>query len=1033
MEVERLQAVLEAAGLAGFKASMEQADRVTDSTKRNLGGIAAASEIATKALRDVKMVTSQALESRATAQSILDGVRGIGEEARQAARKLDDVHLAEAQAIESKIAAAEISSGLNEVSRNADEAKRKLVEVRLAGRGSGPFRTTGAGVGPFGSGFGRIGVLGTAIGAGVLTAPAVAPAALGAIASVPTLAAGGGGALTTLALAFDGVGKAIGGDKKAFDELTSSQRAFVLEVRSLSGWLDKLKQTAAGSLFPGLTKGLNEALSPGTVGAITTAVAQFGHAIGAAGEQWGKYFGSSQFQSLFGPLMKAGAQTFTVMSDAALHLFDALGVLGRAAIPLTSWITRGIDAGSRLADSWLRAKDASGGLAHAMAEAHSSVQLVGRLLVAVSRAVYALGAALYPVSRVAVKELTNGFNSLASIISHNQATIRELIGGALTALVGAVKIASLGVSAFVGVLQRLVGEKAPLVAMLTAIGAVMALTLGPEGTAIVAAVAGIGYLQQQWLGFNKFFAGLWKGLQGIVELGVYGQLAAFSELFKGLAGAAGHIPVIGGKIKHGLEDAAGFIDKFKTLGEANLKAARTDVGAAFAAGFKGGNGGFLGLKDAVNTATGSAITNAALNPVASLPEVIKRTNEPFDKNLGPKPPKPSPLDRVFPPRLQAQLERAQTAFESAGTPRAAGRFVETAKKMLDYLNAEHATGKQLVALERERRTITNEILSARKKMAELPASLANNLATARSNISGGTLQQESQYLALAKKALDYLQEQRKAGADLNTILRERRQITEGIEKAEKRVHDLQVTGKQEKILGIGAGSVAGAASLKAQTRNVLVQELARVMKPVGPHVRGAAASAAAHLPASALHATPTQLVRLIEQHGVELPKSTLTSLQKIQQVLEMSLKEHTKLSDAVSENVAARLSQIRDTLKNLHTTAGGNVRPVTAEKLLKGVKFASPAAKKEAQQRLDAALALGGKVPTGPTALGIPVGAPAGGGRMGHAPAVYSGAITIKIDARDQDPKQIAREIRQELDKHAARNGVQYRGRHAGR
>src|SRR5436309_9320394 len=98
-------------------------------------------------------------------------------------------------------------------------------------------------MGPIGSGFGRIGLRGAAVGGGVLTAPAAAPALVGLLAATPVLAGAAAGSLGVLALAFDGVGKAISGDKKAFDGLGPSAQAFVQTVRSLDGWFDKLKET----------------------------------------------------------------------------------------------------------------------------------------------------------------------------------------------------------------------------------------------------------------------------------------------------------------------------------------------------------------------------------------------------------------------------------------------------------------------------------------------------------------------------------------------------------------------------------------------------------------------------------------------------------------------------------------------------------------------------------------------------------------------------------------------------------------------
>ena len=416
MEVERLTAVLEASGLASFTANMQVADRATGGTKDQLRALTEISKVATEALKHVKVTAAQAMESKVSAESILQGVKGIGEEARQAARALDRVHLSEAQAMETRLVSEQQVRSLKEVEHQA-------LKTRAA---------TGGGGGPGMAGVGRGMLLPAAIGLGVLTTPAAGPGALGLLAAIPALASVGAGALGTLALGFQGVTKAIMGSKKAFDDLGPSAQSFVLTVRSLDGWFDKLKQTAGGAMFPGLTAGLKAALSPGTVSAITQAVTQFGHAIGAAGKMWGQYFGSSQFRSIFGPLMADGAKNFGRLSDAALRLFDAFGVLGRAAIPLVDWMVKGIDSASRWADAFVKSKDATGGLGRAMDQAKTSLQLVGNLFGALSKAVYELGAALYPVSKVAVKDLTDGLNALAGWLKRNQEAIRDLVGGALS-------------------------------------------------------------------------------------------------------------------------------------------------------------------------------------------------------------------------------------------------------------------------------------------------------------------------------------------------------------------------------------------------------------------------------------------------------------------------------------------------------------------------------------------------------------------------------------------------------------------------
>lgn len=422
------------ANLAPFETNMKAANRTADSMQHALDSLAAVSKIAEDALQRVKMKPGQGAESASVEDKIKGSVGRVGRAALDAADHLGKVKLDSKNAAETVASGDIIDRKLKNITGNANEARRSLESVRVASAGN-----PGAGVGPFGSGFGRIGVLGAAIGGGALLGPAAGPGALGLLAAIPALAGTAGGAMGTLVLAFQGLGKAIGGDKKAFDALLPVQQTFVQMVRSLKGELDKLKTVAASTMFPGLTAGLKSALSPGTLGAVSTAVGEFGRAIGQAGATWGRYFGSAEFQSLFGPLMAAGARNFSTMSDTALRLFDALGVLGRAAIPLTEWMVKGVDAGARWADSFLLAKSASGGLASALDEAKTSLRLVGLLFASLGKAVYELGAALYPVSKIAVKDLTDGFNALAGIIKHNQDGIREFVGGALDALVSTVK------------------------------------------------------------------------------------------------------------------------------------------------------------------------------------------------------------------------------------------------------------------------------------------------------------------------------------------------------------------------------------------------------------------------------------------------------------------------------------------------------------------------------------------------------------------------------------------------------------------
>jgi hypothetical protein len=492
------------ANLDEFRRNMKEGQTLAGGMDDRLKALAAVADIAEQALGDVKMSGAAATESERIAARIERSVGRDGRAAMEATQHLQEVKLGAAQAAETEAAGHSIIDVLQAINRNANETNRAL--DRLAAK-RGIVGRPGVGVGPFGSGFGRIGLLGTAIGAGALTAPAAAPAALGLLAGIPTLAAGAAGAIATLVLAFKGMGAAIGGDEKAFKKLAPAQQQFVQTIRSMIPWVDRLKQMAGSIMFPGLTSGLRSAMSPGTVVAITNAVAGFARAIGQAGEAWGRYFGSAKFQQIFGPLMASAARNFTVLSNAALSLFDALGVVGKAAIPLVNWLNDVTAKGAALADSWIRAQSASGGLARGMQAAQQSLRLVGGLALSLVRVVVALGRALYPVAQVIVPALTNGFNALARFIDRNRATISEFGVAVVKDVIAVVKTATAVVGTLGGVIDKWFGSTGVRVAII-ATGIAIGLAFSPVTTIIAAIILGAGELIRHWTAVKDFFGTL---------------------------------------------------------------------------------------------------------------------------------------------------------------------------------------------------------------------------------------------------------------------------------------------------------------------------------------------------------------------------------------------------------------------------------------------------------------------------------------------------------------------------------------------
>lgn len=749
------------ANLTEFRRNMTEGQRLAGGMDDRLKALAAVADIAEKSLGDVKMSGFSASESARIADRIERSVSSAGRAAMEATQHLQEVKLGPAQVAETEVSGHSIIDVLDAINRHANETNRALDRIALK---RGVTGRPGVGVGPFGSGFGRIGVVGTLIGAGALTAPAAAPGALGLLAGIPTLATGAAGAIGALVLAFQGMGKAIGGDAKAFKELQPAQQQFVQTVRSMIPWLDRLKQRTGSIMFPGLTAGLRAAMSPGTVNAITDAITGFARAIGQAGEMWGHYFGSAQFQQIFGPLMQSAARNFTVLTAAAIRLFDALGVVGKAAIPLVNWLSDAAAKGAALADSWLRAQAASGGLGRAMATAQESLRLVGRLALALGGAVVALGRALYPVAMVVVPALTNGFNALAGWINRNRQTI-SLFGVAIAKdIIAVVKTAVTVVGDLGRTIDRWFGPAGVRVAII-ATAAAIGLLVSPWGTVLAAAVLVAGEIIRHWetvktwfRNFGQFeinvFQASWTAIKGIVNLGVYAILVNLKLLTAGLKFALGWIPGLGGKIKAALASVDTFIDDFRRRGVTDLTKAGAEMGNAWGAAFdqsvqdaldKVNSQGVMKTVPMEGTLSGTHQYHPQKKNEAApgthawyikylgydptLPTAtdsgVFGTPPPFDKNVPAGKKKTPPL---IPPVAQHALDlasaNANKASNLGNVGAAAERYLrleitdlETAARII-RAKYESAAGKARTQLFHAYTSVLNKIRDARKQLAD---------------------------------------------------------------------------------------------------------------------------------------------------------------------------------------------------------------------------------------------------------------------------------------------------------------------------
>lgn len=157
--------------------------------------------------------------------------------------------------------------------------------------------------------------------------------------------------------------------------------------------------------------------------------------------------------------------------------------------------------------------------------------------------------------------IANGFTELKIATEAEQAAYLEAFG--------AMEIATVGLSATI---------KAALIS--TGFGALAVAV----GIVVVEIINHWETVKQWFVDFGHFlpglFSGMWSVIKGVTDLAIYGLLAEFDLLLKAIAGAVGHIPFIGSRIKKALDEAAGYIDQFRTNGLTQLKNGLNEIGDA---------------------------------------------------------------------------------------------------------------------------------------------------------------------------------------------------------------------------------------------------------------------------------------------------------------------------------------------------------------------------------------------------------------------------------------------------------------------
>lgn len=326
--------------------------------------------------------------------------------------------------------------------------------------------------------------------------------------------------------------------------------------------------------------------------------------------------------------------------------------------------------------------------------------------------------------------------------------------------------------------------------------------------------------------------------------------------------------------------------------------------------------------------------------------------------------------------------------------------------------------KNTLAVEKERVTIAHQLAAAEKKLADMR----------KENRQHAEAERRDRILGPARRAVERAQA-RMAGlggiGPGTPFSRERLQAAIGL--SVQLEHELEVLrtihGTEKQRVQVAKQLAAAQADVREQ---LMAQEQTRfdvrMERMLGIHggVPGLA-SIRRRLRQADEHVTE------LRGRGASIPRATLNSLRLIHRVLVASQKEHKELNDSVKENLAARLTQINDTLKGTHTGGRALTRLPSVGQLMRGL-HGSPETRRILAERLVEVAALGGHVPTGPSAFGIPL---AGRGHSGHT--VINGPININLTHHGSDAAQLARNLRSELTKTARRNATQTRGPNAGR
>jgi hypothetical protein len=408
-----------------------------------------------------------------------------------------------------------------------------------------------------------VGALGAA---SVAVASALAPLA-GELAGQVGLYSALGQGVGVAKLALSGVSQALGGNKKAYQNLTPAQKTFVDQLKGMKGELKGVQQTAAQGLLPGVVQGLRIA---------TPLIDRLRPIIGATAKEMGNLAvqAAHMLVSMGPAFQRIGQNNVQVIGNlgkAAIALGQSLIRIVDAARPLTLWMSQMIRLGAQWIDSQLKAAQASGKLANFLASTQVVMTTLGHIIGNLVVGFYNIGKAAVPLGNDLLRRFTDltakfrewtqsttGKNQIAAYFQAIQPSVHQVFGliGDLAKLVAQLFKPQPGQAALIGGLRRLLDVLGgvfvtttrtlgpPAVKLLTNLARILGSVAGTSGplTLVVTALAQISGVVADVVAHNPklsaaatFMLGLgtsWKLISKLVS--PLGSVAKFVvELVKG--------------------------------------------------------------------------------------------------------------------------------------------------------------------------------------------------------------------------------------------------------------------------------------------------------------------------------------------------------------------------------------------------------------------------------------------------------------------------------------------------------------------